>query len=254
MPDHASWLTLLLEHVQETLEHNADLIGVSLMGENPTWLSFEPLIASALVALVLLLVSLSVRSRLSADDNGVVPDDTLTLRTFMEAFLGYFYDLSRTIMDEKRAQKYFPVIGASACFVFCANVMAIIPGMPVATSSLSITAGSALVVFVLFNLYGLKENGLDYIKHLAGPLPALWPLMFVIEVISLCVRPVTLAVRLMLNMAVDHLLLTIFLGFLPLLLPLPVMVLGCLVIVVQTLVFTLLTTIYIGLATEHEAH
>jgi len=58
----------------------------------------------------------------------------------------------------------------------------------------------------------------------------------------------------MLNMAVDHLLLTIFLGFLPLLLPLPVMLLGCLVVVVQTLVFTLLTTIYIGLATEHEAH
>lgn len=254
MPDHATWLTLLLEYFRETLEHNTDLIGQSLMGKDPTWLSFEPLIAAALVAALLLLVSLSVRSRLASDDNGVIPDDTLTLRTFMEAFLGYFYDLTKTIMDEKRARKYFPIIGAAACFVFCANAMSLLPGMPVATSSLSITAGSALVVFVLFNLFGLKENGFGYIKHLAGPLLALAPLMLIIEVISLCVRPVTLAVRLMLNMAVDHLLLTIFLGFLPLLLPLPVMLLGCLVVVVQTLVFTLLTTIYIGLATEHEAH
>jgi F-type H+-transporting ATPase subunit a len=58
----------------------------------------------------------------------------------------------------------------------------------------------------------------------------------------------------MLNMSVDHLLLGIFMGFLSVLLPLPLMLLGCIVVLVQTLVFTLLTCIYIGLATEHEAH
>jgi F-type H+-transporting ATPase subunit a len=126
--------------------------------------------------------------------------------------------------------------------------------MPVATSSLNITLGCALVVFVLFNLYGLKENGLGYVKHLMGPAWYLAPLIFPVEVISLCVRPVTLAIRLMLNMAVDHLILSIFLGLVALLVPVPVMLLGCLVIIVQTLVFTLLTCIYIGLATEHEAH
>jgi F-type H+-transporting ATPase subunit a len=55
-------------------------------------------------------------------------------------------------------------------------------------------------------------------------------------------------------MAVDHLILSIFLGFMAVLVPLPIMVLGVLVIGVQTLVFTLLTCVYIGLATEHEAH
>jgi F-type H+-transporting ATPase subunit a len=43
-------------------------------------------------------------------------------------------------------------------------------------------------------------------------------------------------------------------GFFTVILPLPVMVLGCVVVVVQTLVFALLTCIYIGLATEHEEH
>src|SRR4029078_11668908 len=45
-----------------------------------------------------------------------------------------------------------------------------------------------------------------------------------------------------------------FLGLVAVLVPLPVMLLGCLVILGQTLVFTLLTSIYISLATEHEAH
>ena len=66
---------------------------------------------------------------------------------------------------------------------------------------------------------------MGYIKHLAGPVWYLAPLIFPVEVISLCVRPVTLSVRLMLNMAVDHLILGIFLGFLAVLVPLPVMLL-----------------------------
>jgi len=132
--------------------------------------------------------------------------------------------------------------------------MALLPGFPIATTSLSITLGSALVVFILFNLYGLKENGFGYIKHLAGPVWYLAPLVFPIELISLFVRPITLALRLMLNMSVDHLLLAIFMGFLTVLVPIPVMILGCIVVLVQTLVFTLLTCIYIGLATEHEEH
>ncbi|HVZ32591.1 MAG TPA: F0F1 ATP synthase subunit A, partial [Polyangiaceae bacterium] len=68
------------------------------------------------------------------------------------------------------------------------------------------------------------------------------------------VRPLTLGLRLMLNMAVDHLILTIFTGLIAIFVPLPFLALGCIVLVVQTLVFTMLTCVYIALATEHEAH
>lgn len=255
MPEHHSWLTFLLQHMKSTLEHNAHLAGKSLVQQrDPDWHSFEPITAALLVALVLIIVSLMVRSKLQNVDEAVIPEDKLTLRTFTEAFLGYFYDLAKSVMDAERAKKYFPVIGASACFVFLSNVVALLPGFPIATTSLSVTLGSALVVFVLFNVYGVMENGVGYIKHLAGPAWYLAPLIFCIEVISLCVRPITLAVRLMLNMSVDHLVLAIFTGLIAVLVPLPVMLLGCIVIIVQTLVFTLLTTIYIGLATEHEEH
>ncbi len=256
MPSHTTWLTFLLEHIKDTLGHNATLIGAGFIQHQPaTWLSFEPIIAAALTGLLLIVLALAVRSKLADPDEAVVPDETLTLRTFFEAFLGYFYDLAKSVMDADRAKKYFPIIGTAACFVFFSNVFAMLPGFPVATSSLSITLGSALVVFVLFNLYGIKENGVEYFKHLTGGTGwyLAW-LIFIIEIISLCVRPITLAVRLMLNMAVDHLIVSIFLGLVALLIPLPAMILTIVVVVVQTLVFTLLTAIYIGLATEPMEH
>ncbi len=253
MPPHASWLTLLLEHIKDTLEQNAHQLGQSFIGKkDPDWHSFEPVIASLCVMALLFVIAAVVRSKLADPDKAVIPEDKLTLRTFAEAFLGYFYDLCKSVMGPERAKKYFHVVAGSAMFVFLSNVLALVPGFPVATSSLNVTFGCALVVFLLFNLYGLQENGMAYVKHLAGPKWWLAPLIFPIEIISLCVRPVTLAVRLMMNMSVDHLVLFTFMGLVAVVLPLPVMLLGCLVIVVQTLVFSLLTAIYIGLATEHE--
>jgi len=254
MPEHASFLTIALAYIKETLSHNAHYLGATVIkGNAPTWHSWEPLAASLLIALLVLLFASAVRGKI-AGESGVIPEARLSMRTFAEVFLEYFYDMAKSVMDAERAKKYFPVIGASALFVFFSNVMALIPGMPVATSSLSITLGCALVIFLVFNIYGLKAQGMGYIKHLAGPVWYLAPLIFPVEIISLCVRPVTLSVRLMLNMAVDHLILGIFLGLVALLVPLPVMLLGCLVVLVQTLVFTLLTCIYIDLATAHEAH
>lgn len=255
MPEHYNWLThFVLQHMKDTLSHNADALGKTLIGDHQaTWHNFEPLATSLVLAALLILLGLYVRSRLSKE-SAVVPDDRLTLRTFVEVFLDYFYSLAKDVMDAERAKRFFPLIGASACFVFLGNIMALLPGFPIATTSLSITLGSALVVFILFNFYGLKENGFGYIKHIAGPVWYVAPLIFVIEFISLCVRPITLGLRLMLNMSVDHLLLAIFMGFFTVLVPVPMMILGCVVVLVQTLVFALLTTIYIGLATEHEEH
>jgi F-type H+-transporting ATPase subunit a len=254
MPEHASFLTLILGHFRETLEHNTNLLGDSIVGKIPPgWQSFEPLVASLFVVVLVLGVALVTRAKLADADEAVIPDDTLTLRTFVEAFLGFFYDLAKSAMDAERAKRYFPLIGTAATFVFFANFLALIPGMPVATSNLNITLGCGIVVFLWFNAYGLMTNGWGYVAHLAGPKWWLAPLVFPIEVISLCVRPITLGVRLMINMAVDHLILGLFMGLVAVLVPIPLMLLGILVVVVQTMVFTLLTCVYVGLATEHEA-
>lgn len=255
MPEHTSFLTLLLAHAKETLAHNAGYLGDTFVdGKPPTWQSTEPIISALIVAFLLVFIGFRARARLKRLDERVIPEERLSLATFVELFLGYFYDLAKSIMGPERAKKYFPVVGASACFVFLSNLLAMVPGFPVPTTSLGVTLGCGLVVFILFNIYGLKENGLAYIKHLAGPAWYLAPLMFVIETISLLVRPFTLALRLMLNMSVDHLIVGIFAGLVAVIVPLPFMALGVLVLIVQTLVFTMLTCVYIGLATEHEAH
>jgi F-type H+-transporting ATPase subunit a len=256
MPEHDNFLTLLLEGAKENLEQNAGFIGKSFVAHQPAgWHSFEPIIASACVIVVILFIARSLRVDLEDLDKSVIPESGLTLRTFMEAFVGYFYDLAKSAMDAERAKRYFPVIGASALFVFCSNALALVPGMPVPTSNMNVTLGCAMIVFVLFNIYGIMTQGfIPYFKHMGGPLWYMFPLIFAIEFVSLCVRPFTLALRLMINMSVDHLILGIGLSLFPLFLPIPLMLLGIIVVLVQTMVFTLLTAIYIGLATEREAH
>src|ERR1035441_8062874 len=165
----------------------------------------------------------------------------------------------KDMMGPKRAKRYFPLVGSLACFILFSNALGLVPGFAPPTSNWNVTMGCALVVFVMFNYYGFKENGLGYLKHLFGPYIGWWGipinlLLFVIEVISTLIRPLTLSIRLMLNMAVDHLLVTLMLGMMALLLPIPVMILGTLVVIVQVMVFCLLTSIYISLATEHEDH
>jgi F-type H+-transporting ATPase subunit a len=239
--------------MRETLDENATNLGNSLIGNQPpSWHSFEPISAALMVAFFVLVLALWAKKRLSDLDQAVIPEERLTVRTTLEVFFGFFYDLAKSVMGPERAKRYFPLIGTSAIFVFISNMMALIPGMPIATSNLNITLGCALVVFVMFNLYGLMANGTGYLKHLAGPVWYMAILVFPIEVISLCVRPVTLSVRLMLNMSVDHLILGIVMGLFATLVPIPVQLLGIIIVVVQTLVFALLTCIYVGLATAHE--
>ncbi len=250
MPEHTSLLHYLLSR-SDALTENAHNLGTTVQGHHVGYKDFEPLFMGAIIMLVLLYLAAEVRAQYRDLKISTVPEEELTLRTFFEVFFEYFYNMAREMMGEKNAQRYFPLIGGSAIFIFVSNSIGLVPGFLPPTSSLSITAAMALIVFLAFNYYGLKENGWGYLKHLAGPEWMLAPLLFVIEVISLCVRPITLSVRLMLNMSVDHLIVGIVTGLFALLLPLPVMLLGVIIVLVQTLVFCLLTSIYIALATEH---
>lgn len=255
MPKHTGFLTYLLAKFP-ALKENAHNIGSSFLGHHPVdYRGLEPIFTSMLVILVLLYLAAEVRVTFRKLDEAVVPDDTLTLRTFFEAFFAYFYNMARDVMGPKSAKRYFPLIGGSAAFIFFSNVLALIPGFNPPTSNLNVTLGCALLIFLAFNFYGIRENGWGYLAHLAGPKWYLWWLIFPIEVLSTCIRPVTLSIRLMVNIAVDHLMAAIFIGLVALLVPVPLMLLGIIVVVVQTLVFCLLSSIYIGLATEHaEAH
>ncbi len=253
MPKHTGFLTYLLAQFP-ALRENAKNLGKTVPGgEVLTYRELEPVFMSLVVILVFVALAIFARKQFKKESS-IVPDDTFSLRTFFEAFFGYFYTMAKDVMGPDKAKKYFPIIGTSAAFIFFSNFTAILPGFSPPTSCLSITAGCAIYIFIAFNYLGFKENGWNYLKHFAGPKWYLAWLIFPIEIISTCVRPVTLAVRLMINMAVDHLVAAIFLGMFALFVPIPLFFLAALVIVVQTLVFCLLSAIYISLATEHQEH
>ena len=262
MPEHTSFLSYLIA-MFPALGENMHNFGETFLGHKKVDAhGAEPIAASILVVLVIMFLAWRAKAAVSDYEKSVIPDEKLSLRTFFEIFIGYFYNMMKDMMGPTRAKKYFPVVGTAACFVFFSNVLGLIPGFLPPTASWNITAGCALVVLVTFTYYGLKAQGMGFVTHLAGPWmgPALLPiniLLFAIEFIStFVIRPITLSIRLMLNIAVDHLLLSILLGIFTLFLPLPLMMLGTLVALVQVLVFCLLTSIYISLATEvhHDDH
>jgi F-type H+-transporting ATPase subunit a len=259
MPEHTSFFTYFVA-MFPALGRNMSLFGESFLGHQPVDAhAAEPLAASVAVMLLVLVMALLVQPALADHESAVIPETRLTLRTIFEVWIGYWYGLMKDMMGPKRAKRYFPLIGALSVFIVVSNFLGLIPGFTPPTSNWNITLGCAALVFLMFNYYGFKEGGLGYVKHLFGPWLG-WPfvpvnlLLFVVETFSLFIRPLTLSIRLMLNMAVDHLLVTIMLGMVALFLPIPVLILGTLICIVQVLVFCLLTSIYITLATEHDEH
>jgi F-type H+-transporting ATPase subunit a len=258
MPEHTSFFSYLVA-MFPALGENMHAFGHSLFGEPVTAHQAEPLVSAGFIMLLLVLMALGIRGQLVDYEKSVIPDAKLTARTFFEVYVGFWYDTMKDMMGPKRAKRYFPLVGSLACFIVFSNALGLIPGFAPPTSNWDVTMGCALVVFVMFNYYGFKENGLGYVKHLFGPYIGWWgipinALIFAVETVSMLIRPLTLSIRLMLNMAVDHLLVTLALGIIALFLPIPVLVLSTLVVVVQVMVFCLLTSVYISLATEHEEH
>jgi F-type H+-transporting ATPase subunit a len=206
---------------------------------------------------VILFCILGVRAFLAGTktaDKGVVPPRTMNLRNFFEFTAESVYGMVEGAMGESNAARFFPLIGALWMFILFSNLIGLIPGFVAPTDTLKTNVGIALLVFVLTHVYGVKEHGLAYFKHFLGPSPFLIPLILPIELISHIARPMSLSIRLMGNMMADHKVVMAFFGLVPILVPIPFMLLGLLVCLIQALVFCTLTMVYIGMAIEHEEH
>ena len=159
--------------------------------------------------------------------------------------------------------KYFPVVATFACLILISNLMGQFPLFMSPTASVNVTYALAITSFVYYNYVGINENGLlRHIQHFAGPkLPLLMlpitALIFFIEIISNSIRPFTLGVRLFANMFADEKIFMEITNLYPpytqFLLPLLLTALGVFVALVQTLVFTLLSMIYIS-EVSHAPH
>jgi F-type H+-transporting ATPase subunit a len=265
MPEHTTWWAFLpgydnwVEALSAWLSGNlGEGWGKTLMGFD---LDLQHVIGALFILLVLFLVGLWVSASVRDVKKAIEPETKLTLRTFCEIFMEVVLGFAEDLMGRKAARALFPLVGTAAFFIFFSNFSGFIPGLAPPTSNWNMTLAMAIVVFLSTHIFGVKEHGLSYFKEFLGPIVKWYALplmlfMVVVESIGHLVRPMSLSIRLMGNMTADHTVAAVFLGLIPLLVPLPVMLLGVLVAVVQTLVFILLSMTYIGMAMEHheESH
>ncbi len=159
--------------------------------------------------------------------------------------------LTDTMGPEGR--KFFPLIATLGIYILTSNLLGLIPGFESPTANLNTTVSLAVVVFAMTHIVGIRVHGIKYVKQFMGPVWWLTPLMMPIELISHLSRPLSLSVRLFGNIMGEDIVLAVVLLLVPLLVPLPVIVLMIFTSCIQTVVFMLLTMMYIVGAME-EAH
>jgi len=160
-------------------------------------------------------------------------------------------------------------------FILLCNLLGLIPGLESPTANVVVPLGFALVTFVYYHYHGVRAHGFAYIKQFLGPVWWLSWLIFPVEIISTTARILSLTVRLWANILASELIYNIFLGLfvglttwgwtknvglgvvlgiLPALLPIAFIALHIFVAIVQAYIFTILPSVYLGLATadEHE--
>lgn len=163
-----------------------------------------------------------------------------------------------------QGMKYFPVVATFAVLILISNLMGFFPLFMAPTASTSVTFALGIASFVYYNYVGIKENGIAaHLGHLAGPIWWLAWFIFPLELISNFIRPLSLSIRLFGNIFADEQVAATVSGLggivgLPewttqLLFPVIMMPLALLVTLVQTLVFTLLSMIYLS-EVSHPPH
>lgn len=225
---------------------------------------YVPVVGAATAAVALTGLGLVVKAKAKQAEKNIVPAPGITVVNLATSIVSYFRNLLDSIVGH-HSEKYVPVVGGIFIFILTSNLSGFIPGWHAPTSDINTNLGMALCVFVFYNFLAIKEHGFGYLKHFTGGLPPagygvaltiilslIAALVFVIEVVGHAFRPLALSFRLWGNLNGDHILLGTVSGLIPLILPMAAMALGLFVSLIQALVFSLLTTVYIKLAVSHD--
>jgi F-type H+-transporting ATPase subunit a len=150
-------------------------------------------------------------------------------------------------------QRFQAFVTCIFLFVVVCNLLGLIPGVPTPTAEPVVPLGIAVLTFLYYNFHGVRANGVvGYMKHFAGPLWWIAPLLFPIEIISHCARMMSLTIRLYANMFASDLVTLVFFSLVPIAIPALFLGLHAFVSLIQAYVFMLLAMIYLSEAVAHE--
>jgi F-type H+-transporting ATPase subunit a len=198
-----------------------------------------------LVFLILVLLFIYLRMRLSADKPG-------GMQHIFESLQGFIDGQSREIIGH-HSEKYTAFLSALFLYILVCNLIGLVPSLESPTGVPSVPLGCAIVAFLYYNFHGVKTQGpIRYAAHFAGPVPLLAPLMIPIEIISHLARVLSLTIRLTANMFAGDLVTLVFFSLIPLAVPVVFLGLHIFVSFLQAYIFVLLTTVYLSGAVAQE--
>jgi len=190
------------------------------------------------------------------------------LRGLLESLMLFVRDdVARKTIDRKYADRYVGYLLTVFFFILACNLLGLIPGFSTPTSSISVTATLAGFTFLISQAGGIRNYGVvGHYKNLVPPgLPVvILPVIIVVEIISMLARPFALAIRLFANMTAGHVVIlslislifvlkSVWVAGMSIPFALFVYVLEILVGFLQAFIFTVLSSLFIGLAV-HPSH
>jgi F-type H+-transporting ATPase subunit a len=271
MEENLSPITHLVNHYLGPLAL-AILHALHIQPENPDLPIPEHVIMGCLVLVLVTILALILKSRLSVEKPGAMQQIAELLIT-NPMRLGI-----RDILDEsagKHARSYVYVVGTVSLFILFSNLLSLFPLFSAPTGNVTVPLACATITFLYFNWQGIRHHGaVRYAMHFAAGTEwwIAW-LILPVEVISTLARLLSLTVRLYANIFASDMIYVLFLGLLsqatilawdkfpvagvligvfPALIPLLFIALHILVAFVQTILFTVLPASYLGMATAEE--
>ncbi len=277
MEEHVSWTARLVNQLLGPIA--VKIVSLfHIRPENPSF-PIPQHVATGIVVLVLLtVVALILRSRLSVERPGALQQLAEGLLTNSQSF-----GIKDLLVENTGHQgvRYVPYVGTISIFILVSNLLGAFPNTLVSapTGNATVPLACAVLTFLYFNFQGFRHHGvIGYLKTFAGNPHGIggWllaMLLFPVEIISTTARLLSLTVRLWANMFASDLIYVIFLGLLSggttalwsksvvggafvgifaALLPVLFIGLHIFVSVVQSYVFTVLPSVYLGLATSDE--
>jgi F-type H+-transporting ATPase subunit a len=257
--EHHGIAQILMHHVVD--ERYTDLhVGGLNLGPTKHMLWF-----AIAAAIVLVLVRLAMRSYRKGVPYG--------LGAAVETLVVYVRDEIAEKNIGHGSAPFVPLLLSFFFFILVAALLGLIPRTSTATGNLSVTMGLAVWAFLAMQWAGIKKYGLvHHFQNMIPPGLPMWllPIMIPVELLAMFTRPFALMIRLFANMLAGHMVIGSLLLLIPLMasinlafgvgmvpislvLALFIMMLEILVAFIQAYIFTLLTSIFIGM-NAHPAH
>lgn len=208
----------------------------------------QVLITSWIVLGVIGLISLLANQNLKS-----IPEGLQNLTEYVTEFIR---DLAKTQIGEEEYLKWVPFLGTIFLFIFVSNWSgALLPWriielpngeLAAPTNDINTTVSLALLTSIAYFYAGISKKGLGYFKRYVSPAAFLLP----INVLEDFTKPLSLSFRLFGNILADELVVGVLLTLVPLVIPIPIMLLGLFTSAIQALVFATLAGAYIGESVE----